>query len=74
MYKVLAARVALWYAIWPEDLLMFVTGPCADTSIDVGAYNNLCAQINIGKDRVKHRAEMFVLPVISGEVYGHTSN
>ena len=33
--KVLAACVALCYAIWPEDLLMFVTSPCADTSIDV---------------------------------------
>ena len=35
MDKVLAAPVASCYAIWPEDLLMFVTSPCADTSIDV---------------------------------------
>ena len=33
--KVLAAHVASCYAIWPEDLFMFVTSPCADTSIDV---------------------------------------
>ena len=33
--KVLAVCVALRYAIWPEDLIMFVTSPCADTSIDV---------------------------------------
>ena len=33
--KVLAACVASCYAIWPEDLIMFVTSPCADTSIDV---------------------------------------
>jgi len=39
--KVLATCVASCYAIWPKDLLMFVTSPCADTSIDVGAYNNL---------------------------------
>ncbi len=33
--KVLASCVASCYAIWPEDLLMFVTSPCADMSIDV---------------------------------------
>ena len=33
--KALAACVASCHAIWPEDLLMFVTSPCADTSIDV---------------------------------------
>ncbi len=33
--KVLAVCVALRYAIWSEDLIMFVTSPCADTSIDV---------------------------------------
>ncbi len=33
--KVLATCIASCYAIWPEDLLMFVTNPCADTSIDV---------------------------------------
>ena len=33
--KVLAACVALRYAIWPEELIMFVTSSCADTSIDV---------------------------------------
>ena len=33
--KALAACVASRYAIWPEDLLMIVTSPCADTSIDV---------------------------------------
>ena len=35
MDKVLAAPVVSCYTIWPEDLLMFVTSPCADTSIDV---------------------------------------
>ena len=33
--KVLAMCVALCYAIWPEDLLMFVTSRCTDTRIDV---------------------------------------
>ncbi len=33
--KVLTLCVALCYAIWPEDLLMFVTSRCADTRIDV---------------------------------------
>jgi hypothetical protein len=42
MDKVLTACVALCYAIWPDGLLMFVTSPCADTNIDVGANNNLC--------------------------------
>ena len=74
MHKVLAACVATWYAIRLEDLFMFVTGPCADTGIDIGAYNNLCAQINIGEDKVKHRANTFVFSVIAGEVYGHKSN
>ena len=44
--KVLATCVASCYAIWPKDLLMFVTSPCADTSIDVKACNNLCITIN----------------------------
>ena len=42
MDKVLAARVASCYAIWPEDLLMFVISPCADTK--------LCVQIDICED------------------------
>ncbi len=52
--KVLAACVAPCYAIWPKDLLMFVTSPCADTSINVGAYNKVCVQIDIREDRVEH--------------------
>ncbi len=69
--KVLAACVASCYAIWPEDLLMFVTSPCANTSIDVGAYNNLCVQIDIREDRVEHVAKTFVMSVIAGEVHRH---
>ena len=34
--KVLVTCVASCYAIWPEDLLMFVISPCANTSIYVG--------------------------------------
>ena len=36
---------------------MFVTSPCADTSIDVGAYNKLCVQTDIPEDRVEHVAK-----------------
>lgn len=32
--KVLAAWVASCYAIWPVDLFMFITSPCANTNID----------------------------------------
>jgi hypothetical protein len=69
--KVLAMCVASRYAIWPEDLLMFVTSPCADTSVDVRAYNNLCVQIDIREDRVEHVAKLFVLSVVAGEVHIH---
>ena len=69
--KGLAACVASCYAIWPEDLLMFVTSPCADTSINVRANNNLCVQIDIREDRVENVAETFVLSVVAGEVYRH---
>ena len=69
--KVLAACVASCHAIWPKDLLMFVTSPCADMSIDVEAYNNLCVQIDIREDRVEYVAETFVLSVVAGEVYRH---
>ena len=69
--KALAMCVALRYAIWPEDLLMFVTSPCADTSVNVRANNNLCVLIDIREDRVKHIAELFVLSVVAGEVYRH---
>ena len=44
---------------------------CADTSIYVGAYNNLCVQIDIRKDRVEHVAKSFVLSVVAGEVHIH---
>ena len=69
--KVLAACVVSRYAIRPEDLLMFVTSPCADTSVDVRANNNLCVQIDIREDRVEHVAETFVLSVVAGEVHIH---
>ena len=65
--KVLTTCVASCYAIWPEDLLMFVTSPCADTSIDVGAYNNLCVQIDIRKDRVKHVANRLCCLSLQGK-------
>ncbi len=69
--KVLTTCVASCYARWPEDLLMFVTSPCADMSIDVEAYNNLCVQIDICEDRVEHIAKLFVLSVVAGKVYRH---
>jgi len=69
--KVLATCVASCYAIWPEDLLTLVISPCADTSIDVGAYNNLCVQIDIREDRVEHVAKSAVLSVVAGEVHRH---
>ena len=50
---------------------MFVTGPCADPSIDVRACNYSHGQIDIGKNRVKYRAELFVSSVVAAEVHIH---
>ena len=53
---------------------MFVTSPCADTSINVGANNNLCVQIDIHQDRVEHIAKSSMLSVVAGEEYRHQCN